>query len=115
MQTRTPPCSVARRVLRHQPRPDDGDRIAILAIPPAYRLLRRNNEASANEFVAIRIGSPAMNLGGGGELGDRRACLSEATRAALTPERTAERSDRLPPREALDVVDEASGTIPRRG
>ena len=75
-------------------------------------------ERPANEFVAGFIGSPAMNLGTftvDGEwakIGPARVPLSEATRAALTPEDGGKIKIGFRP-EGLDVVDESvEGTIP---
>jgi len=97
-----------------------GDRIAVLAGgllqqvgPP-----REMYERPANEFVAGFIGPPAMNLGTftvDGEwakIGPARVPLSEATRAALTPEDGGKIKIGFRP-EGLDVVDESvEGTIP---
>ena len=71
-----------------------GDRIAVLAggILQQCGTPQEMYERPANEFVAGFIGSPAMNLGTftvDGEwakIGPARVPLSEATRAALTPE-----------------------------
>ena len=71
-----------------------GDRIAVLAggLLQQVGTPQEMYERPANEFVAGFIGSPAMNLGTftvDGEwakIGPARVPLSEATRAALTPE-----------------------------
>jgi len=79
---------------------------------------REMDGGPANEFVAGFIGSPAMNLGTftvDGEwakIGPARVPLSEATRAALTPEDGGKIKIGFRP-EGLDVVDESvEGTIP---
>ena len=97
-----------------------GDRIAVLAggILQQCGTPQEMYERPANEFVAGFIGSPAMNLGTftvDGEwakIGPARVPLSEATRAALTPEDGGKIKIGFRP-EGLDVVDESvEGTIP---
>ena len=97
-----------------------GDRIAVLAggLLQQVGTPQEMYERPANEFVAGFIGSPAMNLGTftvDGEwakIGPARVPLSEATRAALTPEDGGKIKIGFRP-EGLDVVDESvEGTIP---
>ena len=97
-----------------------GDRIAVLAggLLQQVGTPQEMYERPANEFVAGFIGSPAMNLGTftvDGEwakIGPARVPLSEATRAALTPEDGGKIKIGLRP-EGLDVVDKSvEGTIP---
>ena len=97
-----------------------GDRIAVLAggLLQQCGTPQEMYERPANEFVAGFIGSPAMNLGTftvDGEwakIGPARVPLSEATRAALTPEDGGKIKIGFRP-EGLDVVDESvEGTIP---
>ena len=97
-----------------------GDRIAVLAggLLQQCGTPQEMYERPANEFVAGFIGSPAMNLGTftvDGEwakIGPARVPLSEATRAALTPEDGGKIKIGFRP-EGLDVVDETvKGTIP---
>ena len=97
-----------------------GDRIAVLAggLLQQVGTPQEMYERPANEFVAGFIGSPAMNLGTftvDGEwakIGPARVPLSEATRAALTPEDGGKIKIGFRP-EGLDVVDETvKGTIP---
>ena len=97
-----------------------GDRIAVLAggILQQCGTPQEMYERPANEFVAGFIGSPAMNLGTftvDGEwakIGPARVPLSEATRAALTPEDGGKIKIGFRP-EGLDVVDKSvEGTIP---
>ena len=97
-----------------------GDRIAVLAggLLQQVGTPQEMYERPANEFVAGFIGSPAMNLGTftvDGEwakIGPARVPLSEATRAALTPEDGGKIKIGFRP-EGLEVVDETvKGTIP---
>ena len=97
-----------------------GDRIAVLAggLLQQFGTPQEMYERPANEFVAGFIGSPAMNLGTftvDGEwakIGPARVPLSEATRAALTPEDGGKIKIGFRP-EGLEVVDETvKGTIP---
>ena len=97
-----------------------GDRIAVLAggLLQQVGTPQEMYERPANEFVAGFIGSPAMNLGTftvDGEwakIGPARVPLSEAARAALTPEDGGKIKIGFRP-EGLDVVDESvEGTIP---
>jgi len=97
-----------------------GDRIAVLAggLLQQVGTPQEMYERPANEFVAGFIGPPAMNLGTftvDGEwakIGPARVPLSEATRAALTPEDGGKIKIGFRP-EGLDVVDESvEGTIP---
>ena len=97
-----------------------GDRIAVLAggLLQQVGTPQEMYERPANEFVAGFIGSPAMNLGTftvDGEwakIGPARVPLSEATRAALTPEDGGQLKIGFRP-EGLEVVDETvKGTIP---
>ena len=97
-----------------------GDRIAVLAggLLQQCGTPQEMYERPANEFVAGFIGSPAMNLGTftvDGEwakIGPARVPLSEATRAALTPEDGGKIKIGFRP-EGLEVVDETvKGTIP---
>ena len=97
-----------------------GDRIAGLAggLLQQVGTPQEMYERPANEFVAGFIGSPAMNLGTftvDGEwakIGPARVPLSEATRAALTPEDGGKIKIGFRP-EGLEVVDETvKGTIP---
>ena len=97
-----------------------GDRIAVLAggLLQQVGTPQEMYERPANEFVAGFIGSPAMNLGTftvDGEwakIGPARVPLSEATRAALTPEDGGKIKIGFRP-EGLDVVDKSvEGTIP---
>ena len=97
-----------------------GDRIAVLAggLLQQVGTPQEMYERPANEFVAGFIGSPAMNLGTftvDGEwakIGPARVPLSEATRAALTPEDGGKIKIGFRP-EGLDVVTDGSeGTIP---
>ena len=97
-----------------------GDRIAVLAggLLQQVGTPQELYERPANEFVAGFIGSPAMNLGTftvDGEwakIGPARVPLSEATRAALTPEDGGKIKIGFRP-EGLEVVDETvKGTIP---
>ena len=97
-----------------------GDRIAVLAggLLQQVGTPQEMYERPANEFVAGFIGSPAMNLGTftvDGEwakIGPARVPLSEATRAALTPEDGGKIKIGFRP-EGLDVGDESvEGTIP---
>ena len=97
-----------------------GDRIAVLAggLLQQVGTPQEMFEPPANEFVAGFIGSPAMNLGTftvDGEwakIGPARVPLSEATRAALTPEDGGKIKIGFRP-EGLEVVDETvKGTIP---
>ena len=97
-----------------------GDRIAVLAggLLQQVGTPQEMYERPANEFVAGFIGSPAMNLGTftvDGEwakIGPARVPLSEATRAALTPEDAGKIKIGFRP-EGLEVVDETvKGTIP---
>ena len=97
-----------------------GDRIAVLAggLLQQCGTPQEMYERPANEFVAGFIGSPAMNLGTftvDGEwakIGPARVPLSEATRAALTPEDGGKIKIGFRP-EGLDVVDKSvEGTIP---
>ena len=97
-----------------------GDRIAVLAggLLQQVGTPQELYERPANEFVAGFIGSPAMNLGTftvDGEwakIGPARVPLSEATRAALTPEDGGKIKIGFRP-EGLDVVDKSvEGTIP---
>ena len=97
-----------------------GDRIAVLAggLLQQCGTPQEMYERPANEFVAGFIGSPAMNLGTftvDGEwakIGPARVPLSEAARAALTPEDGGKIKIGFRP-EGLDVVDESvEGTIP---
>ena len=97
-----------------------GDRIAVLAggLLQQVGTPQEMYERPANEFVAGFIGSPAMNLGTftvDGEwakIGPARVPLSEATRAALTPEDGGKIKIGFRP-ECRDVVDESvEGTIP---
>ena len=97
-----------------------GDRIAVLAggLLQQVGTPQEMYERPANEFVAGFIGSPAMNLGTftvDGEwakIGPARVPLSEATRAALTPEDGGKIKIGFRP-EGLNVVDESvEGTIP---
>ena len=97
-----------------------GDRIAVLAggLLQQVGTPQEMYERPANEFVAGFIGSPAMNLGTftvDGEwakIGPARVLLSEATRAALTPEDGGKIKIGFRP-EGLEVVDETvKGTIP---
>ena len=97
-----------------------GDRIAVLAggLLQQVGTPQEMYERPANEFVAGFIGSPAMNLGTftvDGEwakIGPARVPLSEATRAALTPEDGGKIKIGFRP-DGLEVVDETvKGTIP---
>ena len=97
-----------------------GDRIAVLAggLLQQVGTPQEMYERPANEFVAGFIGYPAMNLGTftvDGEwakIGPARVPLSEATRAALTPEDGGKIKIGFRP-EGLEVVDETvKGTIP---
>ena len=97
-----------------------GDRIAVLAggLLQQVGTPQEMYERPANEFVAGFIGSPAMHQGTftvDGEwakIGPARVPLSEATRAALTPEDGGKIKIGFRP-EGLDVVDESvEGTIP---
>ena len=97
-----------------------GDRIAVLAggLLQQVGTPQEMYERPANEFVAGFIGSPAMNLGTftvDGEwakIGPARVPLSEAPRAALTPEDGGKIKIGFRP-EGLDVVDKSvEGTIP---
>ena len=97
-----------------------GDRIAVLAggLLQQCGTPQEMYERPANEFVAGFIGSPAMNLGTftvDGEwakLGPARVAVSEAARAAMTPEDGGKIKIGFRP-EGLDVVDESvEGTIP---
>ena len=97
-----------------------GDRIAVLAggLLQQVGTPQEMYERPANEFVAGFIGSPAMNLGTftvDGEwakIGPARVPLSEATRAALTPEDGGKIKIGFRP-EGLEVVDETvKGTLP---
>ena len=97
-----------------------GDRIAVLAggLLQQVGTPQEMYERPANEFVAGFIGPPAMNLGTftvDGEwakIGPARVPLSEATRAALTPEDGGKIKIGFRP-EGLEVVDETvKGTIP---
>ncbi len=97
-----------------------GDRIAVLVggLLQQVGTPQEMYERPANEFVAGFIGSPAMNLGTftvDGEwakIGPARVPLSEATRAALTPEDGGKIKIGFRP-EGLEVVDETvKGTIP---
>ncbi len=97
-----------------------GDRIAVLAggLLQQVGTPQEMYERPANEFVAGFVGSPAMNLGTfsvDGEwakIGPARVPLSEATRAALTPEDGGKIKIGFRP-EGLEVVDETvKGTIP---
>ena len=97
-----------------------GDRIAVLAggLLQQVGTPQEMYERPANEFVAGFIGSPAMNLGTftvDGEwakIGPARVPLSEATRAARTPEDGGKIKIGFRP-EGLEVVDETvKGTIP---
>ncbi len=100
-----------------------GDRIAVLAggLLQQVGTPQEMYERPANEFVAGFIGSPAMNLGTftvDGEwakLGPARVPVSEAARAAMTPEDGGKIKIGFRP-EGLDVVaDEHRGHHPRRG
>ncbi len=93
-----------------------GDRIAVLkdGILQQVGTPREMYDRPANEFVAGFIGSPAMNLGtfkvgddGFATLGQARVRLSEATRAAITPEDKGEIVIGFRP-EALEIVDETA-------
>ena len=97
-----------------------GDRIAVLAggLLQQCGTPQEMYERPANEFVAGFIGSPAMNLGTftvegeWAKLGPARVRVSEAARAAMTPEDGGKIKIGFRP-EGLDVVDETvEGTIP---
>lgn len=97
-----------------------GDRIAVLkdGILQQVGTPREMYDRPANEFVAGFIGSPAMNLGtfkvgndGFATLGKARVRLSEAARAAVTPEDNGEIVIGFRP-EALELVPEGPDTIP---
>ena len=97
-----------------------GDRIAVLAggILQQCGTPQEMYERPANEFVAGFIGSPAMNLGTftvegeWAKLGPARVRVSEAARAAMTPEDGGKIKIGFRP-EGLDVVTDGSeGTIP---
>ena len=97
-----------------------GDRIAVLAggLLQQVGTPQEMYERPANEFVAGFIGSPAMNLGTftvDGEwakLGPARVAVSEAARAAMTPEDGGKIKIGFRP-EGLEVVSgDTEGTIP---
>ncbi len=97
-----------------------GDRIAVLkdGILQQVGSPREMYDRPANEFVAGFIGSPAMNLGtfkvgndGFATLGQARVRVSDAARAALTPEDNGEIVIGFRP-EALELVPEGPDTIP---
>ncbi|MDO5721858.1 MAG: sn-glycerol-3-phosphate ABC transporter ATP-binding protein UgpC [Actinomycetaceae bacterium] len=97
-----------------------GDRIAVLkdGILQQVGSPREMYDRPANEFVAGFIGSPAMNLGtfkvgsdGFATLGKARVRISEAARAAITPEDNGEIVIGFRP-EALEIVEEGPDTIP---
>ena len=97
-----------------------GDRIAVLAggLLQQCGTPQEMYERPANEFVAGFIGSPAMNLGTftvDGEwakLGPARVAVSEAARAAMTPEDGGKIKIGFRP-EGLEVVSgDTEGTIP---
>lgn len=97
-----------------------GDRIAVLkdGILQQVGTPREMYDRPANEFVAGFIGSPAMNLGtfkvgddGFATLGKARVRVSDAARAALTPEDNGEIVIGFRP-EALELVPEGPDTIP---
>ena len=97
-----------------------GDRIAVLAggLLQQCGTPQEMYERPANEFVAGFIGSPAMNLGTftvegeWAKLGPARVRVSEAARAAMTPEDGGKIKIGFRP-EGLDVVaDGSEGSIP---